>query len=268
MERILKTVREIWRTSWPRNAAGEPIVFDIPIKSWFHGDRQVISIDELPAIAFDSETRSTEFGTLRAREHTWNFVVNCYVRMDDTEFTLSHLHEILRIGDEIMREHTNVWVFEPCIFDMVDFCNPTHLSAHSEVASYKTQAEADYLAKWNATHQVQGTGAVATAPTMAAGNAWAVGYHNFYQQATAAGTATFSYQNAAGYMMYKTPDDVLSEYRRDLVRPVRLLSFVKVDSMETGFAPKMDGSFLRAGQLKISAKEIDPVYSFGPNNVI
>jgi len=68
--------------------------------------------------------------------------------------------------------------------------------------------------------------------------------------------------------MYKTPDDVLSEYRRDLVRPVRLLSFVKVDSMETGFAPKMDGSFLRAGQLKISAKEIDPVYSFGPNNVI
>lgn len=267
MEQILKTVREIIRREFPTNLSGEQVVFDTPILNWFHGDRQVISINELPALTFDSESRSTEYGTLRAREHTWTFSINCYVRLDDTEFTLSMLHEITRLVDEIIREHSMIWVFEPCIFDMEDFRNPLHLAVHSELSSYKTQVEADFLAKWNATHQTQGTGPVATAPLISQANAYAMAYHNFYQQGDLAAGGTYTYENAAGYTHYETPLNRLTTLRRDLVRPVRLIAFTKVDNIEFGVVPKMDGSFLRASKLTISTREIDPVYAFGPNNV-
>lgn len=267
MEQILKTIREIARAGLPKNALGQPVVFDTPIMSWFHGDRQVISINELPAITFDSESRATEYGTLRAREHTWNLTVNCYVRLDDTEFTLTMLHEITRLIDEALREHSMIWVFEPCLFDMEDFSNPLHLAVHDELGPYKAAAEASFLAKWNATHQTQGTGPVAAAPTMAIANAYAVAYHNFYLQGILPEGGTYTYQNAAGYTHYETPAGRLETLRRDLVRPVRLISFTRVENIEYGVVPKMDNSFLRASQLKISAREIDPVFSFGPNNV-
>lgn len=52
-----------------------------------------------------------------------------------------------------------------------------------------------------------------------------------------------------------------------LVQPVRFLPFVMIDNVNYGIVPKTGNQYLRGSQIKVSAKEIDPIHVFGPNNV-
>lgn len=263
MERILRTFREIVRTELPQNADGYPAVYGQPVMGFWHGDRQLVSVNELPAIAFDSQRRHTEFGTFRARDHDWQFSIICYVRMDHSDFSTTMLHEMARLVDDVVSRHTRVWVFDRCIFCMDDFVNPAHLTSHSaELASYVADVRSDWLARWNVTHQVQGGDPVPTAPTLVDNVAYPMGYYRFYESGSVAtgGTFTFYYDNLTEGMT--TAYEVLDQYRDERRRPVRLLSFTKVGDIDYGVVPKMGQMYLRGAELRVSVREIEPLTQF------
>ena len=263
MERILRTFREIVRTEMPQSAAGRPIVYGQEIMALWHGDRQLIAEQDLPAIVFDSDRRHTEFDTLHARGHDWEFSIVCYVRLDDADATTTMLHEITRLVDDVVSRHTRVWVFDKCMFCLSDFINPAHLTAHSQLDPYATSIRDDFSARWNVTHQVQGSGTVPTAPLLDDNTAYAMGYHRYYEGGSIATGGTFSFYYDSLDTGYATPRDVLVQYRNERRRPVRLLSFTRVGDINYGIVPKAGGMYLRGAELKVSVKEIEPLTQFG-----
>lgn len=263
MEGILRTFREITRLELPRNSDGHPCVYGQPIQGWFHGDRQLVSVDELPAIAFDSQRRHTEFGTFRARDHDWQFSIICYVRLDSTDATTTMLHEMARLVDDVISRHTRVWVFDRCIFCMSEFVDPNHLTTHStELSGYVGGVRTDWLARWNATHQVQGTDPVPSAPVLVDNVAYPIGYYKFFESGSVATGGTFSFYYDNLTEGYTTPWHILEQYRDERRRPVRLLSFTRVGDIDYGVVPKMGGLYLRGAELRVSVREIEPLVQY------
>jgi len=263
MERITRTFREIVRTGLPLNADGLPSVYGEPIRGWFHGDRQLVSNDELPAIAFDSQRRHTEFGTFRARDHDWQFSIICYVRLDHSDFSTTMLHEMARLVDDVISRHTRVWVFDRCIFCLTDFVLPSHLTTHSAyLSSYVADVRSDWLARWNATHQVQGTDPVPTAPVLVDDIAYPMGYYRLFESGSVATGGTFSFYYDNLEQGLSTPNQVLEQYKSERRRPVRLLSFTRVGDIDYGVVPKMGQMYLRGAELRVSVKEIEPLTQF------
>lgn len=263
MEGILRTFEEIVRTELPLSEGGRPIVYGQEIMAFWHGDRQNVVLQDLPAIVFDSDRRHTEFDTLHARGHDWEFSIICYVRLDDADSTTTLVHEIARLVDDVVSRHTRVWVFEKCIFDLNRFINPAHLTAHPELDSYAADIRSDFTARWNVTHQVQGSGTVPTAPLLDDNTAYAMGYQRLFEQGSIATGGTFSFYYDSMDVGMTTPKTVLEQYRNERRRPVRLLSFTRVGDINYGVVPKAGGMYLRGAELKISAKEIEPLTQFG-----
>ena len=265
MEGILRTFREIVRTELPLNTQGRPVVYGQQVMGFWHGDRQLVALQDLPAIVFDSDRRHTEFETLHARGHDWEFSIICYVRLDDADFTTTMLHEIARLVDDIVSRHTRVWVFDKCMLCQTAFINPAHLVAThaTALAPYALDIRTDFSSRWNVTHQAQGSGTVPTAPLLDDNTAYAMGYYRYYEQGSIAtgGTFSFYYDNMAVGMT--TPLDVLTQYRSERRRPVRLLSFTRVGDINYGIIPKAGGMLLRGAELKVSVKEIEPLTQFG-----
>ena len=269
MERILKTMTEILRAEFPKDPADVPCVLDRPIYGWFHGDRQIISDNELPAIVLDGNNTTMNWSAFHALERTWNFSILCYVRADDADDTTTLLNEMTRVAIQTIRKHSRVWVFEQCLFDLDGFHSPTHLFLHaSQLGPLASAAKLDWLTKWNLTHRPQGSDPVPSAPLLGDEEAYVTAYLQYYNSSAAMSlNGTFAYYDATGDVHYTKPSDVYTQYNRDNVNPVRLLSFVKVEDVQYGFVPKRNGQFLRASEIKVSAREIDPVHEFGPNNV-
>lgn len=268
MERILKTFKEIVRTEFPTDPSGFPAcVGDRRIMAFWHGDKQVVGQQEFPVIAFDASNRQSEFGTFRARTHDFNFSILCYIKEDDSDFATTILNDIARITDAIVSKHTRVWVFEKCIFDGEDFKNPTHLTTHTALDPYAAQAEAEWNARWNATHQVQGSDTPDSPPTLDSGTKYALGLYKFFNEAPSASLTPYTFTHDNGMVETTTPNDVLTNYRNTFVKPVRFISFTRVEDIQYGYTPKLDSQYLRTAELKISCKEIDPLQVFGPGNV-
>jgi hypothetical protein len=268
MERILKTAREIVRTEFPTDGNGNPVcVGDREIMAFWHGDKQIVGQQQFPVIVFDSNDRQTEFATFRARMHNFNFSVLCYIKEDDSDFATTIVHDMARIVDHILSQHTRIWVFDKCIFDGEDFKSPTHLTTHSELSSYATQAETEWEARWNATHQVQGTDTPPTPPTLDSGTKYALGLYKFFNEAPSASTTPYTFKHDNGIEETTTANDVLTRYRNHYVKPVRLVSFTTIGDIQFGYVPKLDAQYLRAAELKVSCREIDPLHVFGPGNV-
>ena len=268
MERVLKTFREIVRDEFPTDGSGRKVcVGDRQIMGWWHGDKQIVGQQEFPVIAFDSNDRQTEFSTFRARLHTFNFSVLCYIKEDDSDYATTIVHDLARIVDHIISQHTRVWVFEKCLFDGEDFNSPVHLTAHSELDPYAAQADAEWQARWNATHQVQGSDTPPSAPSLDSGTKYALGMYKFFNEAASASSTPFSFKHDNGVTETTNANDLLTRYRTHFVKPVRLVSFTTVGDIQFGFVPKLDNQYLRAAEIKVSCKEIDPLHVFGPGNV-
>ena len=269
MERILKTVSEILRSEFPKDSDGFPFVMDRRITGWMHGDRQIISNNELPAIVFDGGSSKMDWATFHAYERVWNFSIINYVRTDEPNDLMTLLNEMTRLSVQAIRKHSKMWIFEQCLFDLDNFHSPTHLLSHAaQLAPLAAEVRSDWATKWNLTHRPQGSGPVPSAPVLGDEEAYVTAYLKFYNStAPMALGGTFAYYDAVGKIHYSQPRDVYLQYNRDNVNPVRLLSFVKVEDVQYSFVPKRNNQFLRASEIKVSAREIDPVHEFGPNNV-
>jgi len=268
VERILKTVREIIRGNIPVNSDGNPSVAGREIKSWFHGDRENIANNKLPAIAFDSEDRQTEFTTFHGYQYDWNFSILCYCQLDYSDDVTEYLHRLSHIVSKIVQEHTKVWIFEPCFFDAIDFISPSYLfSFDSELANQLTDIEAEWQARWNVTHKVQGSDVIPTAPILNDAEKYAAAYYRYYTEEDGSAEPVVTYTKH-GKFFQTTPYNIIQTYKGMKINPVRFLSFMKVDNISYGIVPKTNNQYLRAAQIKVSAKEIDPIHIFGPNNVL
>jgi hypothetical protein len=263
MEGILRTFREILRTELPQSTAGRPIIYGQEVMAFWHGDRHNVVLQDLPAIVLDSDRRHTEFATLHARDHDWEFSIICYVRLDDADFTTTLLHEMARLVDDVVSRHTRVWIFDKCMFCLNQFINPAHLTSHSAIDPYAADIRTDFEARWNVTHQVQGSEAVPTSPMLDDNTAYAMGYHRLYDGGSIATGGTFSFYYDSMDVGTTTPKMVLEQYRAERRRPVRLLSFTRVGDINYGVVPKAGGMYLRGAELKVSAKEIEPLTQFG-----
>lgn len=261
MERILKTVREIIRTNLPTSIAGKTI------QAWYHGDREIIANNKLPAIAFDSEDRKTEFVTFHGYQYEWNFSILCYCQLDYSDDATEFLHRLAHIVSHILQEHTKIWVFEPCFFDGQNFISPAHLfNYESELSSQLTDVESEWQARWNVTHKAQGTEPIPSFPVLNDAEKYAAAYYRYYTEESGSTSSVFTYSKHGNYFT-ATPYNVIQTYENMKINPVRFLSFVKVDNISYGVSPKINNQYLRVAQIDVSAKEIDPIHIFGPNNV-
>lgn len=266
MERILKCVRDIIRTSFPTNSDGLPSIFNHPIYGWFHGDRQIIASNKLPAVALDSEDLNSEFITFHGYQKDWSFSVLSYVQLDESNATNTMLFRLTNMIDKILRQHTKVWIFEPCFICGAEFLNPSHLMGHGELTSLASTVKTEFEQRWNVTHQVQGGGAPPTAPTMNDADAYATAYYRLYESATISSPSDITFtRNGKTYT--QSNQDLLDDYIAHYITPVRFLSFMTVNNITYGVVPKDDNQYLRGSQIKVSAKEIEPIHVFGPNNV-
>ena len=265
MERILKCAREIIRSKCPVSN-GLPSIFGIPIKGWFHGDRAVIAENDLPAIAFDSEDLNSELVTFHGYQRTWNFSILPYIQLDYSDDSTTFLNYVTNMIDRIMRQHTKMWIFESCFICGQDFLNPSHLMSHPELTSLATTVRAEFTQRWTVTHQVQGGGPPPPSPTMNDADAYATAYYRLYDSGTIASPTNVTFTRHKKNITMSN-QDILNEYKAHLIIPVRFLSFVMVDSINYGVVAKINNQYLRGSQIKVSAKEIDPVHIFGPNNV-
>lgn len=265
MERILKCVREIIRLNFP-SASGKPAIFGVAIEGWFHGDRAVIAENKLPAVAFDSEDLSSEFVAFHGYQRTWNFSILPYIQLDYSDDATSFLNRMVNIIDRILRQHTKIWVFESCYICGEDFLNPSHLMTHAELTPLANTVKTEFTQRWNVTHQVQGGGTPPTPPTMNDADAYATAYYRLYESGTIASPVNVTFDRH-GHNITMTNQQILNEYKAHYILPVRFLSFVMIDNINYGVVPKTGNQYLRGAQIKVSAKEIDPVHVFGPNNV-
>lgn len=264
MERILKIVREILRNDFPQ-VSGQPSLMGKQI-TWFHGDRAIIAQNNLPAIALDGEDLSSEFITFHGYQRNWNFSILAYNQLDDSDDSTTFLNYMVNLLDRIMRQHTKIWIFEPCYLCGQDFLSPTHLIGHSELTSLANTVKSEFTQRWNVTHQVQGGGTPPTPPTMNDSDAYCTAYYRLYETGTIASPTNITFDRH-GRSITMSNQDVLTETKNMLIQPVRFLSFVNIDNINYGIVPKIDNQYLRGAQIKVSAKEINPVHIFGPNNV-
>jgi len=264
MERILKCAREIVRTNFPTTSS-IPSVFGMPI-TWFHGDRAIIAENNLPAVAFDAEDLSSEFVTFHGYQRNWSFSILSYIQLDYSDDSTSLLNYLTNLIDRIMRQHVKMWVFESCYICGQDFLNPIHLIAHTELTTLANTVKTEFQQRWNVTHQIQGGGTPPTPPTMNDADAYAAAYYRLYESGTITSPTNVTFTRH-GSSITMSNQDILNEYKSHLVQPVRFLSYVMVDSINYGVVPKTGNQYLRGSQIKVSAKEIDPVHAFGPNNV-
>lgn len=260
---------EIIRSEMPKNSEGLPCVLDRVVSGWFHGDRQIIANNELPAIVVDGNSQRVDWLGYRMFQINWNISVICYIRADDADDATTLINEMTRIVANILKKHSKIWVFEPCIFDMEYFHSPAHLQTHDELDPIVNEIRDDFITRWNITHLPQGTGgSIPTAPTIDDNEAYIMAYIKYFTQYAASNEATVAYYDFSNNLHYTNVNKIYSAYINDDVKPVRLLSFVKIDNIQYGYVPKKNNQILRASEIQLSAVEIEPVFSFGPNNVI
>ena len=265
MQRILITSREIVRTNCPTNTGGLASIFGKPISGYI-GDRAVIAENKLPAVAFDGEEMGNEFITFHAYQKDWQFSILGYTQMDEGDDAAVMLYRLTTMIERIFRQHTKIWVFEPCFFCGADFLNPTHLMTHSALSSYATTIDTEWQQRWNVTHTAQGGGVTPTPPTLNDPEKYAAAYYRFFESGTIVSPTPITFTRH-GHSFTTSDQDLLAEYRNTYIQPVRFLSFVKTDNISYGFVAKLNNQYLRGSQIKVSAKEIDPIHIFGPNNV-
>ncbi len=267
MERILLCTRQIIKNDMPKNSDGDPSIFGMPIKNWFHGDRAVIASNNLPAVAFDAEDIGNEFITFHGYQKSWSFSILSYVQLDQNDNTTTLLNYLTNTIVRILQQHTKMWIFEPCFICGQDFLNPSHLITHTaELSALANTVKTEFTQRWNVTHQTQAGGAPPTAPIMNDADAYAAAYYRLYESGTIPSPTIVTYRRSG---VNKTISNqlILDSYKEMLVQPVRFLPFVMIDNINYGIVPKTGNQYLRGSQIKVSAKEIDPIHIFGPNNV-
>ena len=267
MEAITKTFRGLLRSGWGHTVSlggnDVPSVFSKPIYGWYHGDREVISENRLPAIAIDGESIGIEWLGLQTQVREYNFDVLCYVREDDMDASTSAIYEMVRLVEATARELSHWWVFDLCYFDRQYFIDPQYLISNytTELQPYANTILADDAADWTTSH---GSG---TEPYEAprTKDLFVAAYLKCFEEdplTDAWATTPFNY--TIGNITYTTTaGDLVTAARAKNQVPARFVYDFRIRDISLGFVAK-GAQLLRAASVSCYAKEAQSITEFGP----
>jgi hypothetical protein len=272
MEAVLKTFRELLRSGWPNQitigSSSVPGVFNEAIHGWWHGERDVPSIDDLPAISIDPDSLEINWSGEQIQEKEYKFNIICYVRRDDSDDSLSVLNEIARLAERTIRKLSRWWVFDPCYFDLQPFIDPQYLinnyaGVGGPLTSYMTAIQSDFNTSWADSHTGYGGGSAPAAPTLRQKDLAASAYLKLYYEdaLTDAWADAEITSPITGELV--TVKNIINQYKVDERVPARFIGDCRITSIS--FKDVAEGqSLVRACKISVYAKEQDPVTVFGP----
>ncbi len=270
MEALTKTFRELIRSGWPNQiavgTATVPCVFDRPIAGWWHGDREVISMNDLPALAIDAEALNISWSAFRTQEKEYKFDILIYVRRDNQDDSTTELYEIARLAERTIRKLSRWWIFDLCFFDLNPFIDPQYLVDNysaSQLTPYITTIESEFETDWDDTHTGYDGGSGPVAPDLREKDLAVAAYLKLYDEDSLTdpwATTTFAHPVTGADV---TPKEIIEQYREDERVPARFVGDCRIESISYGYVNK-GASLLRACQISVYAKEMDPVNAFGP----
>ncbi len=274
MQDVTITWRELLRGEWlstatDMNGNSVPGVFGKPIYAFWHGDREVITANEVPCLVVDSESMTPEWVGFRVQEQEYDFDVMGYVRESDPEDSKDVVHEIARLIKVITELQSRWWVFTECIFDKAIFYDPQYLidNYSAILTPYVSDVENDYENDWNAQHTAwSGGGTPPAVESLAEKDKYVAAYLKlFYEDALTAAWATddLNYTDKNGNTHTTTARDLILLARSEKLVPARFMSDTKIKNINYGFIYK-GSELLYATQVSIYAKEYFPINVFGP----
>lgn len=275
MEDLINTYRELLRNEWlswaeDSNLNLVPAVLNYPIQAWWHGDREVISANQLPAIALDSESFTPDWSGFRIQEHEYNFDVLCYIRRDDPDDSKTTIHEMARLVRMVVQDQSRWWVFSECMFDKQIFYDPKYLIDNfgSILKPYVDQISLDYTQDWDASHTAfdGSPGSPPSAPELREKDSYVAAYLKlFYEDplTDAWATTEFTYTDKQGEEHVTTPGDLITLARAERIIPARFMGDSRIKNINYGYVYK-GAELLYGAQISIYAKEQWPITNFGP----
>jgi len=274
MEDITLTWQELLRNEWfsyavDNNSNVVPGVLGRPIKAFWHGDREVITGNEIPAIVIDSESMTPEWEAFRVQIQEYNFDVIGYVRESDADDSKSVVHEMARIIKIISERNSRWWVFHECFFDKELFYDPQYLidNYSSILNPYVADVVSDYEGDWNSHHTAYSGGGTPPVPeSLDTKDKYVSAYIKlFYEDplTSAWATDTLTYTDKEGRTHDTTTRDLIALARSENIAPVKFMSDTKIKNINYGYVYK-GSELLYAVQISMYSKEHLPITEFGP----
>lgn len=288
MEAVTKTFRGLLRSGWGSKTVTDsydveghlvtgvevPSVYNKPIYGWFHGDRDVIALNGLPAIAIDGESVSIDWLGLQTQVKEYNFDILCYVREEDMDTSTSYLNEMVRLVESTVRNLSHWWVFDLCYFDRKYFIDPGYLISNykSILEPYANKIIADDSAEWTASH---GGGEPYTPPREK--DLYVSAYLKLFEEdGLTASWATTPFQYKDVWESTSREDQwidskyytttaaaLISKARLKNQVPARFIYDSRIKDISYGFVAK-GSNLLRAASIRCYAKEVQNITEFGP----
>jgi hypothetical protein len=274
MEDVLITWRELLRNEWLSSATDinlntVPGVLGRPIKAWWHGDREVITANDVPVVVVDSESMTPEWDGFRVQEQNYNFDVLCYVRESDADDSKTVCHEMARIIKRISEKQSRWWIFSECLFDKEIFYDPQHLiSNHTAILSpYLTEVDSSFTLDWIEQHTAYDGGpSEIEVPTLDQNSRYVAAYLKLFYEDPLTDSWTkeeFKYTDKEGNEHTTTPGALISLAREEEIIPARYISDCKIKNINYGYAYK-GAELLYGAQISMYAKEQVSISQFGP----
>lgn len=275
MEDLMLTFRELLRNEWlswtvDDNSNAIPGVLGRGVKAWWHGDREVITANDLPAIVIDSTGMTPDWTAFRTQEHEHNFDILCYVRETDADDSKTVIHEMARLIQMVVQDQSRWWAFHECFFDKELFYSPQYLIDNygSILLPYTSDIVFDYETDWNAQHKAY-DGIIGSGPSpqdLSTNDLYVAAYLKlFYEDPLTASWATtdFDYTDKYGTTYTTTPKDLILLARSERIVPARFISDSKIKNINYGYVYK-GAELLYGAQISMYAKEHWPITNFGP----
>ncbi len=124
VERIYDTLKAIIYTDFPKNAQGQPVIYDRAIENWYVGDRAIYP-SPLGIVFRGSASDIKDIG-YGYREVDYSIKVTLYSSNDDQTTSERVIQESARILHAVLKNHRTMWICDLCPFCQKLPLSPIH----------------------------------------------------------------------------------------------------------------------------------------------
>jgi hypothetical protein len=285
MQAVTKTLRELIRAYWPTSDNSDytleptippdiiPETLDVRIKSWWHGDREVINLNDLPAIAIDAEAVSIDWSAFQTQIREYKLDVMCYVRRDDYDDSTTAIYEMARQAERAIRRFPRWWAFELSYFTLQPIVTPSDilneygqsLGIEAALDEYEAIIIEDFETAWAASHTGTGGEDPPEPPELRTNDLLVSAYSKFFYECSDESILekTIKYPDPTIGPRTMIIGDIISKFRADGIVPARYIGDCRITDISYGYVSK-GNALVRACQISLFAKEMEPVVNFGP----
>lgn len=256
LEAVYDTLRSIiWSEIQPRDAYGNPVVWDAPIRKWMYGDRTLV--EETPSVLFTGKTIDNKRITHGINELTHQIAISGWDRGSNAETSERRALELTRLLYASMLPHTTIWVMTPCAICLKKTLTPSHFyyahgpgtsGANDVMSSEFAQATTNFNSLWAESH-------ISSAPSWILSGLSAEAFDILYNNIITTGSHTGIADTSPFTAIQQTK-----------MQPVRMLYEVIYSGINPVSVEK-ESEILKGGEFTITAKELVRIPAFGPDNV-